>query len=199
VFKLDSQPQVSGSLFLARLEFLRSHGGTVLLERVLAQLAPTDAAMLRRPILPGSWYPHEFHLRVDDVIASVVSPDHRANAFIEMGRASADVLLDRRHRRHIKGRVPQLFLEAVPRLYRVHHTVGRREYQRLSDCAGIVRALDGERFVTADDCWTVVGWLQRGLELCGAGTVLVTETSCRAAGAQCCEYRCEWRGGDRDS
>ena len=194
MFKLNSQPQVKGSLFLARLEFLHNHGGTALLERVLAHLAPTDAAMLRRPILPDAWYPLEFHLRVNDVIASVVAPDHRANAFIEMGRASADAILNRGDRTHIKRGAPQLFLGAVPRLYRVHHTVGRREYEPLNDSRGIIRTFGADRFVTADDCWTVVGWLQRGLELCGAEGVLVTETSCCAGGAPCCEYRCEWHG-----
>ncbi len=72
------------------------------------------------------------------------------------------------------------------------------EYERLADSAGIVRTFGAHHFVTSDDCWTVVGWLQRGLELCGAEGVLVTETSCCAGGAPCCEYRCEWHGRGHD-
>lgn len=193
VAMLDCKPQVKGGLLLARLKYLRDQGGAALLEHVLAQLAPADAAMLRRPIQPVSWYPLHLHLCVDDATASLVSPGDRADVLVEIGRASADAILDGSHREYIK-RGAQFFLETVPRLYSAHHTVGRREYQPLSSSAGVVRTFGAERHATPDDCWTVVGWLQRGLELSGGDAVLVTETSCRAEGAPCCEYRCEWSG-----
>lgn len=191
---LDCEPQVRGGLLLARLEYLRHQGGAALLEQALAQLAPADAAMLRRPIRPVSWYPWQLHLRVDDAIASLASPGDRADVLVQIGRASADAILDGSHPQYIKHGAPRFFLEVVPRLYRVHHTVGRREYQPLAENAGIVRTFGVEHLITPDDCWTIVGWLQRGLELSSADAVLVTETSCRSAGAVCCEYQCEWHG-----
>ncbi len=197
MLNIDSEPQVVGGLLLARLEYLRHHGGSALLERVLARLEPADAEVLRRPILPVSWYPRQLHLCVDEAIVSLVLPGDRADVLIEMGRASADAILDRSYRQFIKHGAPQVFLEAVPRLYSAHHTVGRREYQPLAENVGSVRTFDMEP-AAADDCWTVMGWLQRGLELSGAEAVLVTETSCRAAGAPYCEYRCEWHGAGGD-
>ncbi len=192
VLNIDSEPQVAGGLLLARLEYLRHHGGSALVERVLAQLAPADAAVLRGPILPVSWYPRQLHLGVDEAIVSLASPGDRADVLVGMGRASADAILD--GTQFIKHGVPQFFLEAVPRLYSAHHTVGRRAYAPLGENGGIIRTFEAERLVTPDDCWTAVGWLQRGLELSGAEAVLVTETICRASGAPCCEYRCEWHG-----
>ena len=196
VSELVSEPKVKGSLFIARLDYLRSKGGAALLEHVVAQLAPDDAAMLRGPILPVSWYPLDLQLRIDDSIAAVVSPNDRSEALIEVGRAYADAILDRSQQQNMSGAAPNHFLEMVPRLYSAYYTAGRREYQPLDENAGIIRAFDAERLDTNDHCWTVVGCLQRGLELSGAEAVLVTEKSCRAAGARCCEYRCEWHGAE---
>lgn len=190
MLNIDSEPQVVGGLLLARLEYLRHHGGSALLERVLARLDAPDAEVLRGPILPVSWYPRQLRLGVDEAIVSLVSRGDRADVLVGMGRASADAILD--GAKFIKHGVPQFFLEAVPRLYRAHHTVGRRVYQPLGENEGIIRTFDADGLVVPDDCWTVVGWLQRGLELSGADAVLVTETSCRAAGGPCCEYHCEW-------
>jgi hypothetical protein len=131
---------------------------------------------------------------VNDSIASVVSPNDRSEALIEVGRAYADAILARSQPQNMNGAAPNHFLEMVPRLYSAHYTAGRREYQPLDANAGIIRAFDAERLDTNDHCWTVLGYLQRGLELSGADAVLVTETSCRSAGARCCEYRCEWHG-----
>ncbi len=112
--------------------------------------------------------------------------------FIDLGRALADVLLAASGRECIKRGVPQHFLEAVPRLYGAYHTVGTREVRVFGDSASMIRTHEPKNLVTADHCWTVIGWLQRGLELSGADIVLVTETSCRSNGARTCDYWCEW-------
>ncbi len=190
--KFRCEPQVRGSLVLSRLEYLRNQGATVLLDQVLSQLAPADAGMLRRSVRPASWYPLSVQLRLDDAIASVLSFGDRAEAFVEVGRAYADAILARSHRQKATRGTPKVFLETVPRLYHAYYTVGRREYEPLGDNAAVIRTFDAEGLVIADHCWTVVGCLQRGLELSGADTVLVTETACRSSGASCCQYLCEW-------
>lgn len=193
--RLHSEPQAKGGLLLARIEFLRDQGGAELLESVLARLAPADAGMLRRPIRPSSWYPLRIQHRLDDAIASVLSPSDRSEAFVEVGRAYADAVLARSPRRTMSGIGPASFLQAVPHLYSaLHSAAGRCEYEPLGENAAVIRTLDAEQLVIDDYCWTVVGYLQRGLELSGAGSVLVTETLCRAVGAPCCEYWCEWHG-----
>jgi uncharacterized protein (TIGR02265 family) len=199
VSKLRCEPQVRGSLVLSRLEYLRNQGGTALLEHVLAQLTPADAGMLRRSIRPASWRPLRVQHRLDDAIASVLSPGDRSQAFVDVGRAYADAILASTGRQVMRRMgnesAPKSFLKTVPHLYSAFHTAaGRREYEPLGENAAVIRTIDPDGVVIDDHCWTVVGCLQRGLELSGAETVLVTETACRAAGAPCCEYRCEWHG-----
>jgi uncharacterized protein (TIGR02265 family) len=190
---LGSKPQTKGGLLLARLEYLRAQGGAALQEAVLNRLAPADANVLRRPLRVASWYPLQLQVRLDDAIAAVVSSGDKSEAFVEVGRAYADAILTRSPRKTMNGIAPRSFLEMVPHLYGAYHAAaGRCEYQPLGENAAVIRTIDANGVLIADYCWTVVGCLQRGLELAGAETVLVTETACRAAGAPCCEYQCEW-------
>lgn len=189
VVNVDSKPLVTGILFLSRLAFLREQGGSAL-EQVLAYIGRADAAVLRGTIVPDAWYPLGLHHRMDEAIAAVFSEHDRADVLVQLGRASADEMLAGSE--YIKHGAPEFFLNAVPRLYSAHHTAGRRDYQSFGPNAGVIRAFDTACFARRDDCWTAMGWLQRALELCGADGVLVNETACRAAGAPCCEYHCEW-------
>jgi hypothetical protein len=192
VHDLDPEPEVKGVLLLSRLAFLREYGSTPL-DRVLARLAPEDSAVLRSPVLPAAWYPAGLRSRIDQAIIELISAEARLDVLVHMGRVSAEAMLSSAELSHLAAAAPHAFLGAVPGLYVTHHTAaGHREYERVDANVGVIRTSGAPQLVTGDDCWTVVGWLQRALELCGAEGVLVNETACRAAGAPCCEYRCEW-------
>ena len=91
-----------------------------------------------------------------------------------------------------RHRICAATLESVPRLYSAHYAGTCGEYMKLDGNSAVIRTFARRRFARPDYCWSVVGWLQRGLELFGADAALVTEASCRASGAPYCEYRCEW-------
>lgn len=192
VLKVDPEPQVTGALLLSRVAFLRAQGSSAL-EEVLRGLGSADAAVLRGPLLPEAWYPLDLHRRVDEVIASVLSQHNRADVLVQLGRASADAILAGPGGLDMKCSSPELFLARVPRLYEAHHTAGRRECEGLSAHAAVVRTFCEPCSAASGDCWTILGWLQRGLELSGAEAVLVRQTCSRASGGPGCEYHCEWR------
>lgn len=189
---LDSKPQVKGILFLARLGFLRKQGGEAL-EQALAELEPGAASVLRGEISPDAWYPLDLLHRIDSAIVSMLPGHDREDVLVQIGRASADAILIGSEGRHRQCRAPKSFLESVPRLYGALHTDGRREYEGISPDAAVVRTFCEPCAAASDDCWTIVGWLQRGLELSGAEAVLVSQTSSRAGGDPACEFHCEWR------
>jgi uncharacterized protein (TIGR02265 family) len=189
---LDSKPQVKGILFLARLGFLREQGGE-LLAQALDELEPGAASALRGSISPDAWYPLDLLHRVDSAIVSMLPGHDREDVLVQIGRASADAILVGYEGRHIQRRAPKSFLESVPNLYSALHTGGRREYKAISRGAAVVRTFCEPCSAVSDDCWTIVGWLQRGLELFGADAVLVKQISSRAGGAPACEFHCEWR------
>jgi uncharacterized protein (TIGR02265 family) len=185
-------PGIKGNVLLARLKFVRETGGEPALQAILSRLPAEDARLLSGWILPISWYPLDVYLRLDDAIASVMSPHDRAKVFLAMGRASADANLSGPQRPFVREGDPHVLLQAAPQIYGAYYAVGRRTYRRTGDTSGVLTTHDAES-VTATDCLTVVGWHVRAIELCGGKDVSVVETRCRARGDDACEYRCSWK------
>jgi uncharacterized protein (TIGR02265 family) len=184
-------PGIKGNVLLARLKYVRDVGGQPALDAILARLPPDEARVLSGWVLPISWYPIDLYLRLDDAIASVMSPHDRSRVFLEMGRASADANLTGPQRPFVRAGDPHFLLQAAPQIYAAYYAVGRRTYERTGTASGVLTTHDAEN-VTETDCLTVVGWHRRAIELCGGKAVEVQETRCRARGDEVCEYRCAW-------
>lgn len=185
-------PGIKGNVLLARLKYVRDVGGEPALQAILARLPPEDAKVLGGWILPISWYPIDLYLRLDDAVATVMSPHDRAGVFLEMGRASADANLSGPQRPFVREGDPHFLLQAAPQIYAAYYAVGRRTYRRTGETSAVLVTEDAEN-VTETDCLTVVGWHVRAIELCGGKDVKVEEARCRARGDEVCEYRCSWR------
>jgi len=183
---------IKGSVLLARLKYVRETGGEPSLQAILARLPPEDAKALTGWILQVSWYPLDLYLRLDDAIASVLSPNDRERIFLAMGRASADANLAGPHRPFVREGDPHFLLQCAPQIYAAYYGVGRRTYARTGETSCVLTTHDAET-VTATDCLTVVGWHVRAIEACGGKQVEVVETRCRARGDEVCEYRCAWK------
>ncbi len=184
-------PGIKGGVILSRLKYVREMGGEPALQAILGRLPPADAKVLSGWVLPISWYPLDLYLRLDDAIASVMSPHDRRSVFLAMGRASADANLSGPQRPFVREGDPHFLLQAAPQIYAAYYAVGRRTYERAGPTSGVLTTHDAEN-VTETDCLTVVGWHLRAIELCGGKDVQVVETRCRARGDAVCEYRCQW-------
>jgi uncharacterized protein (TIGR02265 family) len=186
-----ASPGIKGNVLLARIKYVRDVGGEPALQAILARLPAADAKVLQGWVLPISWYPLDLYLRLDDAIASVMSPHDRKNVFLSMGRASADANLSGPQRPFVREGDPHFLLKTAPQIYAAYYAVGRRTYERTGPTSGVLTTHDAEH-VTETDCLTVVGWHVRAIELCGGKHVEVVETRCRARGDPVCEYRCAW-------
>jgi uncharacterized protein (TIGR02265 family) len=186
-----SGSRIKGSVLISRLNMLRQQGGAAQVEAVLGRLSAEDQSVLRKMILPIAWYPMALNLRLDGAIADVLSPEDRARAFIDMGRASAEENLHAAHSIFVRQGDPQYLLSQAARIYRFYYAVGSRTYEKTGPTAAVLRTFDAEN-VTEADCLTIVGWHQRAIEICGGRDVRVTHPQCRARGAPHCEYHCSW-------
>lgn len=182
--------RIKGSVLISRLNMLRQHGGASRVEEVLSRLSAEEQTLLRH-IVPIAWYPMELNLRLDETIADVLSPEDRARAFIDMGRASAEENLRGAHRVFVKPGDPQYLLSQAPQIYRFYYAVGSRTYEQTGPKSAVIRTFGAEN-VTEADCLTIVGWHQRAIEISGGSDVRVTHALCRARGAPHCEYQCAW-------
>jgi len=183
--------RTKGSVLITRLNMLRQHGGQARVEEVLKRLPEADRLALRGMILPIAWYPLEMNLRLDAAIADVLSPEDRARAFREMGRASAEDNLKGAHHVFLRAGEPHYLLSQAQQIYRFYYAVGHRAYEKTGPQSATVRTFDAEA-VTEADCLTIIGWHERAVEMSGGRNVRIKHALCRATGAPHCEYELSW-------
>jgi hypothetical protein len=182
---------VGGNIILARRKFLLDRGGEQLWERVLRHLPEDDAKQLRRTLLVTGTWPLALNLRLDEAIAKELYPRDPQRAFLEMGRASAEVNLSGPQRAFLKQGDPHGLLSFAETIYAYYYGEGRRTYEKTSSTSGTLTTWEAPP-ATPGDCLTVVAWHQRAIELSGGLNAQVRETKCRSRGDAVCEYQCSW-------
>jgi len=180
--------KVKGGALASRLRFVREERGEEGVQRVLARLPEADRKACS-PILAGGWYPFELNQRLDEAIAEEMGTGE--SVFLTIGEKSAAHNLNGPHRALLSPCDPHGLLKRTPQIYQMYYDVGSRTYERAGDKKAILRTYDAPTF-SRHDCLTVVGWHRKAIEMCGAANARVTETKCRAKGAEFCEYVCEW-------
>jgi uncharacterized protein (TIGR02265 family) len=186
-----SEARVGGNIILARRTFVQQRGGDALWERVLKHLPEEDAKSLRRVLLVTTSYPLDLNLKLDEAIARELYPGDPRRAFLEMGRASAEVNLKGPHRAFVREGDPHHLLSFTETIYAYYYGEGRRTYEKTGANSATLTT-HGAPPATPGDCLTVVGWHERAIELSGGREVQVVESRCRTRGDTVCEYRCAW-------
>jgi uncharacterized protein (TIGR02265 family) len=188
----EAARRVKGTLFAARLRYLRSVG-TDVFERVIGRMAEEDQQALRGMILPSSWYPADLLQRLESNAAAVLAQGDRRTLFVEMGRFTAQTNLGPTgvQRAYVRAGDPHFLLANVPRMYMTQHSEGTRSYEKLGERGAVIRSTlnDPPR---AEDCMTTIGWLSRAIECAGGRDVKVDEKACRSNGHPHCEFHCRW-------
>jgi hypothetical protein len=181
---------IKGSVLVARFEFVERELGAAALPRLMAMLTAADREQLSH-VLAGRWYPFALGARLDEAIARLAGRSGEA-FFRGLGRASADTHLTGVHRAFLRPNDPLGFLERAELLYPFYYDRGRRTFEALGPCEGVLTTYDAPTFSTTE-CLTNCGWHERALELCGARDVHVEEEECRARGGEVCRYRVRWQ------
>ena len=180
--------RVKGGALLSRLAFVREHRGDEAVQKVLARLPETDRAACAQ-LLTGGWYPFELNERLDQAVAAEMGMGE--NVFLLMGEKSAVQNLNGPHKAMLSPGDPHGLLRRAPQIYQMYYDSGRRAYEQAGEKKAILRTYDAPAF-SRHDCLTVVGWHRKAIEMCAGKDPRVTETKCRAKGADYCEYVCEW-------
>jgi uncharacterized protein (TIGR02265 family) len=180
---------MKGAVLKSRVAFIEEHFGKGGIAKVMAKLTPEDRAALEI-ILPIRWYPFELGARMDAaIVAALGNGDTRF--FERLGAASAERNLLTVHKGFLRPGDPHAFLRNTQIIYRTYYEQGRRDYENTGPTTAVLTTHDAEAF-SAPDCLTVVGWHRKALEMCGATGVTITETHCRARGANVCRYEISW-------
>jgi len=182
---------IGGNVILARRKYVLERGGEALWERVLRHLPAEDVKQLRRTILVTAQWPLALNIRLDEAIAKEIYPSEPERAFLEMGRASAEVNLRGAQRAFVTAGDPHGLLSFAETIYAYYYGEGRRTYRKTSPRSATLTTFDAPPS-TPGDCLTVVGWHERAIEICGGNRPSVRETLCRSRGDAVCEYHCSW-------
>jgi len=173
----------------SRLAYVKSRGGPGTVELVLARLCAEHRKTLSELILPVGWYPFEINVELDRAI--MLSLGGGRGIYREMGVQSATDSLGATHKNLIRARDPQGLLKHSAQIHKLYYDTGYRTYEWVSAKSAILRTFDCKSFST-EDCLTNMGWHEKAIALCGGKSVRVSEPQCRARGAKCCEYVCQW-------
>ena len=184
----EGKGKVKGGAIKSRLEFVRERSGEPAVERVLARLTDADREVCAHA-LTGMWYPFDLNARLDEAIAAELGIGEQV--FLLMGEKSATHNLGSAHRAFIADHDPHALLRRAAQIYQTYYDTGRRTYEKLGDTKAQLTTYESATF-SKHDCLTVVGWHRKDIEMCGGSNVRVTETQCRAKGAEVCQYVCEW-------
>ena len=186
------QTPTSGSVkagaIQSRIEFVKEHGGESAVQRVLARLSEEDRKECSH-LLTAGWYPFELKERLGEAIAAELGMGD--GVFLQMGEKSAAHNLATAHKVFVTNRDPHGLLKRAGQIYQAYYDSGRREYENAGPRRAILRTFESSTF-SKHDCLSVIGWHRKAIEMCGGKNVHITETKCRARGAEICEYVCEW-------
>lgn len=180
--------KVKGGSLLARLSFVREQRGEEGVRRVVSRLPEADQKTAAQ-LMTSAWYPFALGERLDQSVADEMGLGEKV--FVLMGEKSAEQNLTGAHRALVCDGDPHGLLRRTSQIYQMYYDTGRRTYESLGDHKAVLRTHDAN-LSSPNDCLTIVGWHRKAIEMCGGKNVRVTETKCRARGADVCEYVCEW-------
>ena len=181
---------IKGAVLTSRLRFVADRFGEQARERIVASLSKADQEVLRGIVLPAAWYGIDLQVRLDQAIVSRMGGASE-RAFKDLGRKSASDNLERFQAAIVKKKSPLALLQQTPAIYRLYYGTGRREFVATGPTSGTITTYDAEG-PTVADCYTIIGWHERALEIVGARTVSVTHPVCRARGGAVCKYDVSW-------
>ena len=180
---------VKGSVLLSRLDFVREHFGEEGVASLLEALTDEDRGVTTR-LLPAQWYPFELGERIDDAIMTVLGRGD-PGTFHRLGVRSAEVNLAGVHAVFVHVGDPHGLLRRAPAIYKLYYDTGSRSYEKTGEHSCRLTTRDSEGYSRAD-CFTVIGWHQRAVELCGGRNVRIEHPDCRVEGARTCQYDISW-------
>jgi hypothetical protein len=182
---------VKGAVLLSRLSLVRSQCDEGGLQRVYARLPKAERIVLKGTIDPTAWYPFEVCDRLDLAIASELGGGLE-RIFLGFGARSAEDNLPKTHASFLHSKDPHGLLKQAAEIYQLYYNTGYRTYEWVAANQAVLRTFEARAF-SRHDCFTVIGWHEKAIEMCGGREPKVTEPLCRARGDARCEYVCSWQ------
>lgn len=187
---MPAAAEIKGTTFQLRLRFVRERWGEEAVERVLAAMAPDDAAVVRGA-LPIGWYPLALNARLDEAISRTMT-DGGETVYRELGSHAAVELAREIYSAYVADATPREFLEASTKMYRLHYRNAGSKRDEFPGPGVAEVTFEGGAETYRSNCVSKGGFLTKGVEVSGGREVSCEEVGCALRGDPACVFRLRW-------
>lgn len=181
---------VKGSALASRVLWVQLNHGASGIARLREACTPDLRDTLDAGVKMARWYPFEqfveLVVKIDTVFGrgdlGLVKP---------LGRFGADANLTTIYRLFFKVGSTQWILGRAVRLWSAHYDSGFLEVMTRGARTAILR-IRGFATPHRVHCESVLGWVERSIELSGGKQVALVETKCRTRGDDVCQLEATW-------
>ena len=180
-----------GFTLTGALAFAEDRWGSAGKERLLGECDGEMGRLIRRRIPSSSWIPFSYQVALYEAIDRTFGRgDYELCR--DIGRFTADYELSTVHRLFMKVARLDVWLKTAGFMWRFYYSEGRLDPVLESDHRrGDVSIREFHPISTAF-CLDFAGWLERTVELAGAGPTRVEHGECLLDGADRCHFHAEW-------
>lgn len=188
--------QVRGSVITARLKWVRDRFGEPGVRHLKSNLRESSRARIDARVQPHEWVPFALYLDVTHEIDRLWGRGD-LGLVRELGRATADLSLPTILKMFLRFGAPSYTVRQGAKLWRQYYDSGTPEVREVSDAGGDGCSLTLPDFETpeAAHCASILGWMERSVELSGAKVRWARETACRLRGDRACVFELRWERG----
>jgi hypothetical protein len=167
---------VRGLALMSRLEYFETKYGIVKYKEFLKKISTDEVNFSRQPVDAAHIYSDRILAQIDQILLEEYL-NNDLNEFLKLGKWSADNFIYRYFSLYVENSEPHEFLDQYARLR--DYLIGSGEMTtQMIDKNYITIAIDYGQAIPKSICLSEQGFLEGGLEQCGAQNIKIKETSC---------------------
>jgi hypothetical protein len=169
-------PPIRGLVLMSRLEYLERRFGTETHRNFLKKISTENLNFIKQPLEGAMSYPDTILGTIDQLLFEDFF-DRDAGQFKELGKWSAENFMYRFFSQYVDERKPVEFLSQYGRLR--YYLIGAGEMLLQPVSADRLNlSIDYGQKIPKSVCLSEQGFIEGGLEQCGAKQVVLREDSC---------------------
>lgn len=173
---INSMPTVRGLAIMSRLEYFETKYGVDKYKEFLKKISTEEVNFSLQPVDGANIYSDRILARIDQILLEEYL-NNDINEFLKLGKWGADNFIYRYFSLYVENSQPHEFLDQYARLR--DYLIGSGEMTtRVIDKNHVNVAIDYGQTIPKSICLSEQGFLEGGLEQCGARNVKIKETVC---------------------
>jgi hypothetical protein len=185
---------IKGSAVTARLRFVRELYGEPGVRRLKEALTPASRKRIEDKVMPHDWVPLPMFVEMCTEIDRLYGKGD-LQLCRELGRFAAKVNLPTLYRIFYALGSPRFIISRAVRVWEVHYDSGKIDAAFEAKPPIEIATLTLRDFATPTPvhCLSVLGWVERSVELSGGEIVEAFERTCRTRGDDACRFVVRYR------